>query len=112
MFSTFEFFEPGVAAVAVASAAVCGHIRTKRKKENERERERKKGRKRERNEKGSIYFSKRDLRKREVRRRERKRRRKRGTREGREDIGGHGWMDPGGWTYGVSTSGGRGDDRE
>lgn len=51
----FKFFEPGVAAVAVASAAVCGR-RTKREKEREKER----------NEKGPISFSKKDLRKRKA----------------------------------------------
>lgn len=43
MLSTFEFFEPDVAAVVVTSVAVCGHVRIKRerkrKKEKERERE-------------------------------------------------------------------------
>lgn len=39
MLSAFEFFEPDVAAVAVALAAVCGHVRIKREKVRKREKE-------------------------------------------------------------------------
>lgn len=54
MLSTFEFFEPDIAAVAVALAAVCGHVRIKRKREKEKEK------------RISIFEKESDLRKREV----------------------------------------------
>lgn len=93
----FKFFEPGVAAVAVASAAVCGR-RTKREKEREKER------------KGTNFFFKERFKKKEGLRLKR-RKEKKETRYARGRwwtwVDGSGWMDI--W---VSTSGGRGDDRE
>ena len=87
--------------MAVASVAVYGHVRIKREKERKRERKRE----------GSVFLKRRDLRKREACDWKEGRKEGNEVREGREVrwiwMDGSGWMD-----IRVSTSEGRGDDRE
>lgn len=97
VFSMFEFFEPGVAAVAVASAAVCGHIRTKRKRAREKEKERGGG-EGERSEKGiNLFFEEKRYKEEGGLRLEGGKEKKKETRYARgtrgHGVDGSGWMD-------------------
>lgn len=67
---------------------VCGYVRIKRERKRE---------KRER-EKNQFFVKERDLRKREACDWKEGKKETRYARD--ERSGGHGWMDPGGWTYG------------